>query len=83
MNIKVPDKFIEEKNDTIKYFKNPVVKNIDSETLVWTEPDYQKISEYMVKDFGFSRSTINKKINKLKKLYNNYNNKQENLNITL
>ena len=84
MNIKVPDKFIEEKNDTINYFKNPVVKNIDSEKLVWTEPQYQEISEYMVKDFGFSRSTINKKINKIRKLFNNYKNQQEEtLNITL
>ena len=75
MNIRVPDNFIQDKNNTVTYFKNPNVKLIQENELEWTEPNYNKVIEFMVTGFGFSKSNIHKKLGKLRKLYATYLNK--------
>ena len=75
MNIKVPDTFIKDKNDTVTYFKNPNVKLIQEDELEWTEPNYNKVIDFMVTGFGFSKSNIQKKLGKLRKIYTTYLNK--------
>lgn len=79
MNIKVPENFIEDKNDTVEYFMNPTIKIIPEEELKWKEPNYDKVIEFMVSGFGFSKSTIQKKLNKLRKLYLTYIKKTPNI----
>ena len=75
MNIKIPDNFIQDKNDTVTYFKNPTIRLIKEDELIWNEPNYNKVIEFMVTNFGFGKSSIQKKLSKLKKLYNKYINK--------
>ncbi|VVU95440.1 XPG I-region [seawater metagenome] len=64
--------------NTSNYFQNPIVKDSKQINLQWTEPDYDKILEFMVSQFGFNKSKIQKGIARLRRAYNslNKNNKQ-------
>ena len=81
MNLRLPDNFVEEKNNTVNYFINPTVKIIENNQLNWLEPNYEKILDFMVSTFGFNKSNIQKKLNKIKRLYskNKNNNVIQNL----
>jgi len=79
MEITVSNKFIEDKKKTLEYFINPNVHELDETMLEWKEPDYEKIINFMVKSYGFNKNTISKKVNKLKKLYNNHISKNSEL----
>jgi flap endonuclease-1 len=84
MKIKVPPNFVNRKYKTIEYFQNPKIKEIKEEELAWHEPKYNLISEFMVNNFGFGKSMINRKLNKLRKLYKVHSEEnKQNINIII
>ncbi len=58
---------------TREYFNSPVVKKSNEINLIWNEPDYDKILEFMVNTFGFNKSKIQKGIARLRRAYNSIN----------
>ncbi len=74
----IPNDFIECWQKSKNYYMNSLNKRVTNTNILWKQPDYSEIYEYLVNEKNFPKNVINEKICELQKMYSyyiNHNNK--------
>lgn len=74
----VPSKFVELWLQSKKYYMEEkfIIKK-DAKQILWTEPKYKQLYEFLVNDKKFDAGIVNSKINELKQMYTYYSVKNQ------